>query len=333
MRVKKFNGRPTILVTGGAGYIGSHVVKALGEQGEAIVTLDNLSTGFADAVLYGDLVIGDIGDKQILNDIFSQYNIDAVMHFAALTSVEESVRDPLKYFNNNLMKSLILFEASIAANIDKIVFSSSASVYGNPNQDQVDEKQPTDPLNPYGISKRACESLLQEFSRAYNCRSISLRYFNVAGADPEGKLGQSTHNATTLIKVIAEYVTNKRDSLTVFGTDYPTKDGSGIRDYIHVSDIAKAHLCALNYLRNGGTTEIVNIGYGHGFSVLEVIKAAEKATSQTIQFDVAPRRLGDPIAVVAAADKARHMLNWQPEYDNLDFIVKTALDWEKRSCT
>lgn len=321
--------KQAILVTGGAGYIGSHVVKALGERGETIVVLDDLSSGFSEAVLYGTLVVGSINDKRLLQTIFTQYDITDIMHLAAYTSVEESVRNPIKYLNNNVSGTINLLQAaSESAMTRHFVFSSSAAVYGNPSNELVNEQEPVHPVNPYGVSKLFCEYAVNEFSRASLKSAVNLRYFNVAGADPDGELGQSTLHATTLIKLVAECLAGKREKIEIYGDDYPTPDGTGIRDYIHVSDIAQAHLAALDYLRAGGETITLNCGYGHGYSVLDVIKAAQRIADKKIPVQQVARRPGDPAAVVADNTLIKNVFFWEPRFDNLDFMVKTAWEWE-----
>lgn len=321
-----------ILVTGGAGYIGSHVVKLLGERGEDVVVLDNLSTGNADAVLFGTLVEGDTGDAALVSQLLEEHQIDSVMHFAAHTIVPESVENPLKYYGNNTRSTLNMLQCCQAANVNKFIFSSTAATYGIPEDDTkpCSETLPTAPINPYGMSKLMSEHMLKDLSTATNLRHVILRYFNVAGSDPDGLIGQSTKNATLLIKVAAEVARGKRDHLVVFGTDYPTPDGTGIRDYIHVTDLASAHLAALDYLRNDGESTLVNCGYGKGFSVREVIESVSRLDGKPLPVVEQPRRAGDPPALIAAVDKIRETLDWTPRYDDLDVIVQTALDWEEQ---
>lgn len=321
----------SILVTGGAGYIGSHVVKLLGERGENVVVLDNLSTGNEDAVLYGTLVHGDTGDTELVTRLLEEHNVDTVMHFAAHTIVPESVTNPLKYYANNTRSTLNLLQCCQAAGVDKIIFSSTAATYGIPEDDTkpCSEDLPTAPINPYGMSKLMSEHMLKDLSQATALRHVILRYFNVAGSDPDGKIGQSTRNATLLIKVAAEVAVGKREKLIVFGTDYPTPDGTGIRDYIHVSDLASAHLSALDYLREGGSSTLVNCGYGKGFSVREVIDSMSRINGKPLNVEEQPRRAGDPPALIAAVGKIQETLNWKPQFDDLDVIVQTSLDWEE----
>ncbi len=322
----------SILVTGGAGYIGSHVVKLLGEQGERIVVLDNLSTGNEDAVLYGTLIQGDTGDAELVSRILDEHDVDTVMHFAAHTIVPESVENPLKYYANNTRSTLNLLQCCQAAGVDKVIFSSTAATYGIPQDDTkpCTEELPTAPINPYGMSKLMSEHMLKDLSQATNLRHVILRYFNVAGSDPDGMIGQSTRNATLLIKVAAEVAVGKREQLVVFGTDYPTPDGTGIRDYIHVTDLASAHLSALEYLRDGGDSTLVNCGYGKGFSVREVIESVSRINGEALNVVEQPRRAGDPPALIAAVEKIQQTLNWTPKFDDLDVIVQTSLDWEER---
>ncbi|ASJ70559.1 UDP-glucose 4-epimerase GalE [Granulosicoccus antarcticus] len=324
--------KKSILVTGGAGYIGSHVVKLLGERGERIVVLDNLSTGNEEAVLYGTLVKGDTGDEALVRRILEEHDVDTVMHFAAHTIVPESVENPLKYYRNNTGNTLNLLQCCQAAGIDKLIFSSTAATYGIPEDDTkpCSEELPTAPINPYGMSKLMSEHMLKDLSYATDLRHVILRYFNVAGSDPDGRIGQSTHNATLLIKVAAEVALGKREKLLVFGTDYATPDGTGIRDYIHVSDLASAHLAALDYLRKGGQSTLVNCGYGKGFSVRQVIDATSRLNGAPLNVEEQPRRAGDPPALIAAVEKIHKTLDWQPKFDDLDVIVQTSLDWEKK---
>jgi UDP-glucose 4-epimerase len=320
----------SILVTGGAGYIGSHVVRQLGEAGERVVVLDNLSTGFADSVLHGELVEGDTGNKALVGEILADYNIDTVMHFAAHTIVPESVSDPLKYYGNNTCSTRNLLECCAKAGVKHFIFSSTAAVYGIPEGEFATEASPLAPINPYGTSKLMSEWMLRDLSAASDLRHVALRYFNVAGSDPGGRIGQSTRNATLLIKVAAEVAVGKRDQLMIFGTDYPTADGTGIRDYIHVEDLASAHVSALDYLRKGGKSTTLNCGYGHGYSVREVVDAVNRVHGRPIKTIEQPRRAGDPPSLIAGVTKIHQVLDWKPQYDDLDFIVKTSLEWEKK---
>ncbi len=319
-----------ILLTGGAGYIGSHVVRQLGAAGEEVVTLDNLSTGFEAAVTAGDLVVGDTGDSQLLNKILSDGSFDTVMHFAAHTIVPESVADPLKYYRNNTANSRVLLEAAQRNDVRHIVFSSTAAVYGELADGKASEDTPTRPVNPYGTSKLMTEWMLRDLANAGGPSYAALRYFNVAGCEPGGSIGQSTPKATLLVKVACEAAVGTRSHVSVFGTDYPTPDGTGIRDYIHVEDLAAAHLDALDYLRKGGDSTILNCGYGHGYSVRQVLDAVERANESKLTIVDEPRRAGDPPELVAIANRVRDVLGWEPRYDDLDTIVSTSLAWERR---
>jgi UDP-glucose 4-epimerase len=319
-----------ILVTGGAGYIGSHVVRQLGKAGESVITLDNLSTGFEAAVTAGDLVIGDTGDAELLEKIFSSNDIDTVMHFAAHTIVPESVADPLKYYRNNTASSRTLLEAAARHGVRNIVFSSTAAVYGIPEDGKASEDSPTQPINPYGTSKLMTEWMLRDLSAAGGPAYVALRYFNVAGCEPSGTIGQSTPKATLLVKVACEAATGKRPGVAIYGTDYPTPDGTGLRDYIHVEDLATAHLDALTYLRNGGASTILNCGYGHGYSVREVLAAVATANGEALNVNEEPRRAGDPPELIAVAERVREVLGWTPKFDDLDTIVRTSLEWERK---
>ncbi|MDH5275967.1 MAG: UDP-glucose 4-epimerase GalE [Gammaproteobacteria bacterium] len=319
-----------ILVTGGAGYIGSHVVRQLGEAGENVVVLDNLSTGFRSAVTSGTLVIGDTGDRELVGRLLSEHGIGTILHFAAHTIVPESVADPLKYYANNTCATRNLIECAVSARVRHFIFSSTAAVYGFPPGGLAAEDSPTAPINPYGTSKLMSEWMLRDASKAHGFRYIALRYFNVAGADPGGRIGQSTRKATLLTKVACEAAVGKRSHVSIFGTDYGTPDGTGVRDYLHVEDLATAHLDALRYLRQGGPSAILNCGYGHGYSVREVIDAVDRISGTPLVRHEEPRRPGDPAILVAAADRIRAVLGWHPRYDDLDLIVKTALNWERQ---
>ncbi|HEX4912132.1 MAG TPA: UDP-glucose 4-epimerase GalE [Permianibacter sp.] len=322
--------KPGILVTGGAGYIGSHVVRQLGERGENVIVLDNLSTGRKEAVLYGTLVVGDTGDRELVLRLLREHNIKSILHFAANTVVPESVEKPLQYYRNNTVNVLNLLECCQAAGVEHFIFSSTAAVYGTPDTLMVTEESPTRPESPYGLSKLMSEWLLRDYAATGAIRHVTLRYFNVAGADPEARIGQATPNATHLIKVAVEALCGKRASVSVFGTDYPTPDGTGVRDYIHVEDLAAAHLSALDYLRNNGKSVTLNCGYGHGYSVLDVLKTAEKVAGKPLDIRYAPRRAGDLAAIAADSSKLRQLLNWQPRFDNLETIVSHALNWERK---
>ncbi|VAW97950.1 UDP-glucose 4-epimerase [hydrothermal vent metagenome] len=318
----------TILVTGGAGYIGSHTVRQLGEAGEKIVVLDNLSTGFEAAVLYGDFVHGDTGDSELVGKILKDYDVDTVIHFAAHTIVPESVTNPLKYYGNNTCNSRSLLEQCNAHGVKNFIFSSTAAVYGILESGYAKEDTAKNPINAYGTSKLMTEMMLKDVSFASDLNYVALRYFNVAGSDPECRIGQSTPKSTLLVKVAAEAAVGKRDELYIFGTDYPTEDGTGIRDYIHVEDLADAHLRALDYLRDGGESTSLNVGYGHGYSVREVLDAVARVDGKPLNIVEKERRAGDPPTLVSIADEIKTKLHWEPKYDDLDVIVKTSLDWE-----
>jgi UDP-glucose 4-epimerase len=320
----------TILVTGGAGYIGSHVARQLGERGESLVTLDNLSTGFRSSVLHGDLVVGDTGDSALVSNLLKDHDVDTVMHFAAHIVVPESVADPLKYYRNNTCNTRTLLECCMNAGVKHVIFSSTAAVYGIPDSGTASEDSPTVPINPYGWSKLMSEQMLKDVSAGSPLRHVALRYFNVAGADPGGRIGQSTPEATHLIKVACEHVVGKRDHVSIFGTDFETPDGTGVRDYIHVEDLAAAHLDALGYLRKGGASTTLNCGYGQGFSVREVLDMVARVSGRALTIRTGPRRAGDPPRLVAIADRIRNTLGWQPRRDDLEDIVRTALAWEHR---
>ena len=320
----------SILVTGGAGYIGSHMVLALCDVGHDVVVLDNLSTGMAWAVApQARLVEGDIGDEDLTMKTMAEHNVDAVIHFAGSIIVPESVSDPLGYYLNNTVKSRSLIHSAVKAGVAHFIFSSTAAVYGNPKTVPVREDDQLLPVSPYGTSKLMTELMLRDAAVAHDLSYVALRYFNVAGADPKGRTGQSTPRATHLIKVACETALGKRDHLEVFGRDYETRDGTCLRDYIHVSDLVQAHVDALSYLRSGAESQVFNCGYGQGYSVLDVIGAVERAAGVSLNVRDAPRRPGDPAEIVANADRARAVLEWQPRHDDLDFIVASALAWEK----
>jgi UDP-glucose 4-epimerase len=324
----------TILVTGGAGYIGSHMVHALVDAGESVVALDNLATGFDWAVAEGvPLVVGDTGDQPLVASLIAEHKIEAIIHFAASTVVPESVAEPLAYYRNNTVNSRALIETAIKGGVRHFIFSSTAAVYGNPERVPVAEDAPTMPMSPYGASKLMTETMLRDAGHAHGLNYVILRYFNVAGADPRLRTGQSTRNATHLIKVATEAALGLRPKVDVFGTDYSTPDGTGVRDYIHVSDLARAHSDALRHLRAGGASLTLNCGYGHGFSVLEVIDTVKRVSGVDFRVDVAARRPGDPAQVVAAADRARSLLGWRPQLDDLSTIVSHALAWQKKLVT
>lgn len=320
----------TILVTGGAGYIGSHVVRQLGERNEPVVVLDNLSTGFRASVLHGELVIGDTGDRELVQRVLKDYAVDTVMHFAAHTIVPESVSNPLKYYGNNTCSTRSLLQCCQEAGVKHFVFSSTAAVYGIPEGGVAAEDSTKQPINPYGMSKLMSEWMLRDLAAASALRYVVLRYFNVAGSDPGGRIGQSTLNATLLTKVACEAALGKRPHISIFGTDYPTPDGTGVRDYIHVEDLASAHLRALDYLRAGGESTTLNCGYGHGYSVREVIAMVDQLNGRPTPTREEPRRAGDPPSLIAKADRIRKVLDWSPQYDDLASIVRSQLEWEKR---
>jgi len=320
----------TILVTGGAGYIGSHVVLQLVEAGERVIVLDDLSTGFRDAVIGADLVVGDVGDIALVSRLLREHACDTVMHFAARTIVPESVADPLRYYGNNTCATRNLLAACAQARVQSFVFSSTAAVYGTPPDGKASEDSPLAPINPYGRSKLMSEWMLRDLGQAGGPRYVALRYFNVAGCDPAGRIGQSTKNATLLVKVACEAALGKRPQLSIFGTDYDTPDGTGVRDYIHVADLARAHLDALAYLRDGGDSTTLNCGYGHGYSVREVLDAVGRANGEPVPCVERARRPGDPSTLIAEARRIRRTLGWQPRHDDLAFIARTALAWERK---
>jgi UDP-glucose 4-epimerase len=320
----------SILVTGGAGYIGSHVVRQLRERKENVVVLDNLSTGFRSATLGATLVVGDTGDRELVGRVLREHRIETVMHFAAHTIVPESVSNPLKYYGNNTCSTRNLLQCCQEANVKHFVFSSTAAVYGIPPAGAASEETPTAPINPYGMSKLMSEWMLRDLGAASALRYVVLRYFNVAGSDPGGRIGQSTINGTLLTKVACEVAIGKRPHLSIFGSDYDTPDGTGVRDYIHVEDLADAHVKALDYLRNDGASVTLNCGYGHGYSVREVVSTVNRVNGTSIKTVEEPRRAGDPPSLVAKADRIRKTLSWTPRYDDLQTIVESQLAWEKR---
>jgi UDP-glucose 4-epimerase len=320
-----------VLVTGGAGFIGSHMVLELLDAGEDVVVLDNLSTGFRWAVPGGaEFVEGDVGDLNLVRRLLSGNRIDAIVHFAGSVVVPESVADPLGYYLNNTCKSRTLIAAAVEARIPNFIFSSTAAVYGMPKENPVAEDALLMPISPYGTSKLMTELMLRDTAKASDLRYVALRYFNVAGADPLGRSGQSTARATHLIKVACEAAVGERPYVEVYGTDYPTPDGTCIRDYIHVTDLVRAHLDALRYLRAGGESEVLNCGYGNGFSVLDVIGSVKRVSQHDLAVRMASRRPGDPAVIVARAERIGDVLGWQPRLADLDTIVGHALDWEKR---
>jgi UDP-glucose 4-epimerase len=320
----------TILVTGGAGYIGSHMVHTLVDAGERVVVLDNLSTGFDWAVpKQATLIVGDTGDQPLVADLLARHRVDAIIHFAASIVVPDSVADPLGYYRNNTANSRSLIECAVNGGVKRFIFSSTAAVYGNPDRVPVGEDDPTKPMSPYGSSKLMTEIMLRDAGAAHGLAHVILRYFNVAGADPALRTGQSTKGATHLIKVAVETALGLRPKMQVYGTDYPTPDGTCIRDYIHVCDLVRAHSDALAYLRKGGTSATLNCGYGRGFSVLEVIDTVKRVSGVDFQVETAAPRAGDPAQIVAKSDHIRALLGWQPQLDDLTTIARHALDWER----
>jgi len=322
--------RPTILVTGGAGYIGSHVVLQLRARGERVVVLDDLSTGFRQAVPDTALVVAKVGDHDKVVSVLREHEVGTVMHFAAHTIVPESVSDPLKYYGNNTCSTRSLLQSCVECGVERFVFSSTAAVYGIPADSFAAETTPTAPINPYGTSKLMSEWMLRDVAAASSLRYVALRYFNVAGSDPQGRVGQATRKATLLVKVACEAALGKRPHVSIFGTDYGTADGTGVRDYIHVDDLARAHLDAFDYLARGGESSVMNVGYGHGYSVREVLASVERVTGRRLDIREEPRRPGDPPMLVARAERIRSTLGWQPRLDDLDTIVRTSYQWEQR---
>ncbi|HXX57410.1 MAG TPA: UDP-glucose 4-epimerase GalE [Thermodesulfovibrionales bacterium] len=319
-----------VFVTGGAGYIGSHVVKALGEEGYDVLTYDNLSFGHADAVLSGDLVVGDLSDRERLRETLKAFRPDAVMHFAAYIVVPESIKEPIRYYRNNFCHAMGLLEACLEQRIARFLFSSTAAVYGIPVEIPVTENANLDPINPYGRSKVMVENLLSDLSAQRDLRYVSLRYFNVAGADGKARVGQNRKDATHLITLAVRTALGRRPYLEVYGTDYPTPDGTCIRDYIHVDDLSDAHIVALRYLLEGGASDVFNCGYGHGYSVREVVDAVKRVTGVDFEVVETGRREGDPPLLIADSTKLRNKLGWMPRYDSLEYIIKTAFEWEKK---
>jgi len=325
--------KPTILVTGGAGYIGSHAVLALKNAGYGVIILDNLVYGHRDLVekiLQVELVVGDTSDRSMLDQLFKTHEIAAVMHFSAYAYVGESVTDPAKYYRNNVIGTLTLLEAMLAANIKKFVFSSTCATYGMPEFVPITEDHPQNPINPYGATKLMVERILTDFHAAYDFQSVRFRYFNAAGADPNGNLGEDHNPETHLIPLVLDAALGKRESISIFGTDYPTPDGTCIRDYIHVTDLASAHILGLEYLLSNGESEVFNLGNGSGFSVREVIETVSQVTGKQIKSVECDRRPGDPAVLVGSSDKASKILGWQPEYPDIEDIIAHAWQWHQK---
>jgi UDP-glucose 4-epimerase len=321
----------SVLVTGGAGYIGSHMVQALVEAGEGVVVIDNLSTGFSQFLPQDvPLLIGDAGDEKLVERVIAAHGVESIIHFAGSVVVPESMRDPLAYYRNNTMTTRSLLNAAVKSGVKRFIFSSTAAVYGNPDQVPVAEGAPTRPLSPYGSSKLMAEIMLHDTAAAHGMRYVALRYFNVAGADPRARMGLATLGATHLLKIAVEAATGQRAKIDVFGTDYPTPDGSCIRDFIHVTDLAQAHRAALSYLRDGGASMTLNCGYGRGYSVLETIEAVRKVSGRNFAVQYGPRRPGDIMTMVADTGRMRATLDWTPRYDDLETIARHALAWEEK---
>ena len=319
-----------VLVTGGAGYIGSHMVLELLDAGETVIILDNLSTGFWWAIPQGVTFIeGDMGDEALVSKVIADHGIEAIVHFAAKIVVPDSVADPLGYYLNNTAKTRSVLDCAVKGGVKHFIFSSTAAVYGEVGAEPVAENDYLNPVSPYGRSKLMSEWMLQDTAKAHGLTYVILRYFNVAGADPQGRSGQSTPNATHLIKVACQTALGDRPGLEVFGTDYPTPDGTCLRDYIHVSDLVRAHMDALGYLRSGGLSNVFNCGYGKGYSVKDIVGVVKRVSGVDFPVTLSPRRAGDPAAIVAKATKIRATLNWQPRFDNVETIVERALSWEK----
>ncbi|MBS0530761.1 MAG: UDP-glucose 4-epimerase GalE [Proteobacteria bacterium] len=321
----------TVLVTGGAGYIGSHMVLALTEAGENVVVIDNLSTGFSSSLPEGvPLFIGDVGDESLVENVIVQHGVESIVHFAGSVVVPESMRDPLAYYRNNTMTTRSLLNTAVKCGVNRFIFSSTAAVYGNPDRTPVSEDAPTRPLSPYGSSKLMTEIMLHDVATAHGMNYVVLRYFNVAGADPQARIGLSTAGATHLLKIAVEAATGQRAKIDVLGTDYPTPDGSCIRDFIHVSDLAQAHRAALAYLRNGGHSTTLNCGYGRGYSVLETIEAVRRVSGRNFAVQYSDRRPGDIMTMIADTRRLRATLDWTPQYEDLSTIATHALAWEEK---
>jgi UDP-glucose 4-epimerase len=321
----------TVLVTGGAGYIGSHMVHALVEAGESVVVIDNLSTGFSRFLPIGvPLLVGDAADENLVEGAIAAHGVESIVHFAGSVVVSDSMRDPLAYYRNNTMTTRSLLNVAVKCGVNRFIFSSTAAVYGNPDQVPVPEHAPTRPLSPYGSSKLMTEIMLRDTASAHGINYVVLRYFNVAGADPQARIGLATVGATHLLKIAVEAATGQRAKIDVFGTDYPTPDGSCIRDFIHVSDLAQAHRAALSYLRAGGASATLNCGYGRGYSVLETIEAVRRVSGRNFAVQYAPRRSGDIMTMIADTRRIRGVLDWTPQFDNLETIATHALAWERK---
>jgi UDP-glucose 4-epimerase len=321
----------TVLVTGGAGYIGSHMVRALTEAAESVVVVDNLSTGFSTFLPEGvPVVIGDAADENLVEGVITAHGVESIIHFAGSVVVPESMRDPLAYYRNNTMTTRSLLNIAVKCGINRFIFSSTAAVYGNPDQVPVPEHAPTRPLSPYGSSKLMTEIMLHDVAAAHGLNYVVLRYFNVAGADPQARIGLATVGATHLLKIAVEAATGQRAKIDVFGTDYPTPDGSCIRDFIHVSDLAQAHRAALSYLRNGGASVTLNCGYGRGYSVIETIEAVRRVSGRSFAVEYGARRPGDIMTMIADTARIHRTLEWTPQYDNLETIAAHALAWEEK---
>src|SRR6187397_3429781 len=321
----------TVLVTGGAGYIGSHMVLSLVEAGESVAVIDNLSTGFSAFLPEGvPLFIGDAGDENLVEGVIAQHGVESIIHFAGSVVVPDSMRDPLAYYRNNTMTTRSLLNSAVKCGVSRFIFSSTAAVYGNPDQIPVSESAPTRPLSPYGSSKLMTEIMLHDTAAAHGMNYVALRYFNVAGADPKARIGLATVGATHLLKIAVEAATGQRAKVDVFGTDYPTPDGSCIRDFIHVSDLAQAHRAALSYLRGGKGSITLNCGYGRGYSVLETIEAVRRVSMRNFAVSYAPRRPGDIMTMVADTSRIRATLDWTPQFDDLETIAAHALAWEEK---
>jgi len=321
----------TVLVTGGAGYIGSHMVRALTDAGESVVVIDNLSTGFSQFLPEGvPLFIGDAADENLVEGVISAHGVESIIHFAGSVVVPDSMRDPLAYYRNNTMTTRSLLTAAVKGGVNRFIFSSTAAVYGNPDQVPVPEHAPTRPLSPYGSSKLMAEIMLHDAASAHGMNFVVLRYFNVAGADPLARIGLATVGATHLLKTAVEAATGQRAKIDVFGTDYPTPDGSCIRDFVHVTDLAQAHRAALSYLRGGGASVTLNCGYGRGYSVKETIEAVRRVSGRNFAVQYAPRRPGDIMTMIADTTRIRSTLDWTPQYDDLETIAAHALKWEEK---